>query len=120
MLVNAACHGDGTGGTVDWTVPGRAESYAAHLLDRLAERGSTCEGGSPGWRPGPRPISSGPPPRPVGPSTARPATAPCGLPTTRQPFTHPRLFLVGGSAHPGGGLPLVGMGAETVAALIGR
>ena len=27
----------------------------------------------------------------------------------------PGLFLVGGSAHPGGGLPLVGMGAELVA-----
>ena len=32
----------------------------------------------------------------------------------------PGLFLVGGSAHPGGGLPLVGMSAEIVATLIGR
>jgi phytoene dehydrogenase-like protein len=32
----------------------------------------------------------------------------------------PGLFLVGGSAHPGGGLPLVGMSAEIVADLIGR
>ena len=32
----------------------------------------------------------------------------------------PGLFLVGGSAHPGGGLPLVGMSAEIVANLIGR
>ena len=32
----------------------------------------------------------------------------------------PGLYLVGGSAHPGGGLPLVGMGAEIVAELIGR
>ena len=31
----------------------------------------------------------------------------------------PGLFLVGGSAHPGGGLPLVGMSAEIVATLIG-
>ena len=31
----------------------------------------------------------------------------------------PGLFLVGGSAHPGGGLPLVGMSAEIVAGLIG-
>ena len=29
------------------------------------------------------------------------------------------LFCVGGSAHPGGGLPLVGMSAELVAAAIG-
>jgi phytoene dehydrogenase-like protein len=32
----------------------------------------------------------------------------------------PGLFLVGGSAHPGGGLPLVGMSAEIVATLVGR
>ena len=32
----------------------------------------------------------------------------------------PGLFLVGGSAHPGGGLPLVGMSAEIVANLVGR
>ncbi len=31
----------------------------------------------------------------------------------------PGLFLVGGSAHPGGGLPLVGLSAEIVAGLIG-
>ena len=30
------------------------------------------------------------------------------------------LHQVGGSAHPGGGRPLVGMGAELVAELIGR
>jgi phytoene dehydrogenase-like protein len=29
------------------------------------------------------------------------------------------LYLVGGSAHPGGGLPLVGMSAEIVAEAIG-
>ncbi|MGH8938490.1 MAG: phytoene desaturase family protein, partial [Actinomycetes bacterium] len=31
----------------------------------------------------------------------------------------PGLFLVGGSAHPGGGLPLVGMSAAIVAELVG-
>ena len=30
------------------------------------------------------------------------------------------LFLVGGSAHPGGGLPLVGLSAAIVAEMIGR
>jgi phytoene desaturase len=39
-------------------------------------------------------------------------------PGNRSPV--PGLFLVGGSVHPGGGLPLVGMGAEIVAGLIGR
>jgi phytoene dehydrogenase-like protein len=32
----------------------------------------------------------------------------------------PGLYLVGGSSHPGGGLPLVGMGAEIVAEIVGR
>lgn len=32
----------------------------------------------------------------------------------------PGLYLVGGSSHPGGGLPLVGMSAEIVAGLIPR
>ncbi len=32
----------------------------------------------------------------------------------------PGLYLAGGSAHPGGGLPLVGLSAELVADLIGR
>jgi phytoene dehydrogenase-like protein len=31
----------------------------------------------------------------------------------------PGLFLVGGSAHPGGGLPLVALSAEIVAGLVG-
>jgi phytoene dehydrogenase-like protein len=31
----------------------------------------------------------------------------------------PGLFLVGGSAHPGGGLPLVGLSAAIVAKLVG-
>jgi phytoene dehydrogenase-like protein len=31
----------------------------------------------------------------------------------------PGLFLVGGSAHPGGGLPLVALSAEIVARLVG-
>ena len=38
-------------------------------------------------------------------------------PANRSPV--PGLFLVGGSAHPGGGLPLVGMSAAIVAELVG-
>ncbi|MEP6463997.1 MAG: phytoene desaturase, partial [Frankiaceae bacterium] len=38
-------------------------------------------------------------------------------PANRSPVTG--LYLVGGSAHPGGGLPLVGMSAEIVSSLIG-
>ena len=38
-------------------------------------------------------------------------------PTNRSPV--PGLFLVGGSAHPGGGLPLVTLSAKIVADLVG-
>jgi len=38
--------------------------------------------------------------------------------TNRSPI--PGLFLVGGSAHPGGGIPLVTMSAAIVAEIIGR
>ncbi|MEP6760591.1 MAG: phytoene desaturase, partial [Sporichthyaceae bacterium] len=38
-------------------------------------------------------------------------------PANRSPV--PGLFLVGGSAHPGGGLPLVGLSAAIVAEMIG-
>jgi phytoene dehydrogenase-like protein len=38
-------------------------------------------------------------------------------PANRGPV--PGLFLVGGSSHPGGGLPLVGLSAEIVAGLVG-
>ena len=48
-------------------------------------------------------------------ATAR-APRSCGRPTV-SPV--PGLFLVGGSAHPGGGLPLVGLSAAIVAGLVG-
>jgi phytoene dehydrogenase-like protein len=38
-------------------------------------------------------------------------------PANRSPV--PGLFLVGGSSHPGGGLPLVGLSAQIVADLVG-
>ena len=38
-------------------------------------------------------------------------------PANRSPV--PGLFLVGGTAHPGGGLPLVGLSARIVADLVG-
>jgi phytoene dehydrogenase-like protein len=46
------------------------------------------------------------------------ARAAFARPANRSPI--PGLFLVGGSTHPGGGLPLVGMGAEIAAEAIGR
>ena len=120
VLVNAPRHGDGVG-AIDWTTPGTASGYAQHVLDVMAARGldvrdriavqeirtpadleyeTASPGGaiygssSNGWRA----------------ATLRPAN--------RSPVDG--LFLVGGSAHPGGGIPLVLMSAAIVADLVGR
>jgi phytoene desaturase len=114
VLVNAARQS-----TVDWTVPGRAERYADRILDVLAERGldvrdrvrfrevrtpadlhrlAAAPGGtiygtaSHGWGGLRRPVNRGP---------------------VRG------LYLVGGSVHPGGGLPMVLLSARTVADRVG-
>jgi phytoene desaturase len=120
VLINAPRHGAGAG-ALDWTAAGLAERYADDVLAVLAERGldvrdrlvfkeirtpadlereTRSPGGAiygssgNGWRS----------------ATSRPAN--------RSPV--PGLFLVGGSAHPGGGIPLVLMSAALVAEMIGR
>jgi phytoene desaturase len=121
LLVNAPRHGDGTNGTIDWTAPGLADSYADHVLARLAERGLDVRDRIL-WRETRTPAD-------VERTTRAPGGAIYGTsgngsraafqrPANQSPI--PGLYLVGGSSHPGGGLPLVGMGAEIVAGLIGR
>jgi phytoene desaturase len=125
VLVNASPHADGAaaeraGAGVDWDRPGLADAYARHILTLLARRGldvrsrlrwyetitpadlarrtGTVGGSIYG-------VSSN------GPRAAflRPANR------TRVPG----LYLVGGSSHPGGGLPLVTISAKIVADMIG-
>ncbi len=119
VLVNAPRHGTGPG-AFDWTAPGRAEAYAADLLELLAglgcdvrdrllftrvrtpadlERDTRAVGGAI-----------------YGTSSNGPLAA-FLRPANRSPL--PGLFLVGGSAHPGGGLPLVVLSAQITAGLIG-
>ena len=121
ILVNAPRQGVQERGAVDWTAPGVADAYADTILRRLAERGVDIRERVL-WRELRTPVDY-----------ARDARAPHGViygassngpraafqrPDNRSPI--PGLYLVGGSAHPGGGLPLVGMGAEITANLIGR
>ena len=121
VLVNAARHGrTGEPGTVDWTAPGLADRYAGQLLDRLAGRGLDlrphlldCHVRTPAD---------------IEADTGSPGGAIYGQ-TQHGPFAAVRrahnrsrtrgLFLVGGSTHPGGGLPLVAMSARAVAAAVG-
>jgi phytoene desaturase len=100
---------------------GVAEGYADHLVDVLAKRGVDLRDRLL-WRVLRTPDD-------LAQATLSPGGSIYGMssngrmstalrPSNRSPV--PGLFLVGGSAHPGGGLPLVGMGAEIVAEEIGR
>ena len=114
VLVNAAPQS-----TVDWTVPGRAERYADRILDVLAERGADVRD-----RVLLRTVRT---PADLAERAGAPGgsiygTAAHGLtgllrPANRGPV--PGLFLVGGSVHPGGGLPMVLLSSAIVAAQIG-
>ena len=119
ILVNAPRHGTGAG-AVDWRAPGLAERYADEVLARLAERGTDIRDRLL-WRELRTPADFATAVRApggaiYGTSSNGPRAA-FQRPANRSPI--PGLFLVGGSAHPGGGLPLVGMSAEIVAGLIG-
>jgi phytoene desaturase len=118
ILVNAPVH-DPDG--VDWSQPTTGRDYADHVLRVLADRGVDLRGRIR-WREVRTPFD-------LQQRTASPGGSIYGMssngrtstvlrPGNRSPV--PGLFLVGGSAHPGGGLPLVGMGAEIVATAVGR
>lgn len=118
VMVNAPAHDPGNG--VDWDEPGLRERYTRHVLDVLAARGLDV-------RDRIRFVETVTPAdlerRAAAPGGAIYGTASHGpraallRPGNRSPL--PGLYLVGGSAHPGGGIPLVLMSAEIVAGLIG-
>jgi len=120
ILVNTPPQGEGEG-TVDWTAPGVADGYADHLLAVLADRGMDIRDRIL-WRELRTPADLARDTRAPGGSiygsSSNGPRAAFQRPANRSPI--PGLYLVGGSAHPGGGLPLVGMGAEIVADLIPR
>jgi phytoene desaturase len=114
VLVNAAPQS-----TVDWTVPGRADRYADRILDVLAERGADVRDRvllRIVRTPADLRDSAGAPGGSIYGTAAHGLT---GLlrPANRGPV--PGLFLVGGSVHPGGGLPMVLLSAAIVAAQVG-
>jgi phytoene desaturase len=114
ILVNTPRNGDGTKGTVDWDATGVTEAYADHLLERLAERGMDVRDRIL-WRevhsPADLERSTRAPGGSIYGTSSNGARAAFQRPANQSPI--PGLFLVGGSAHPGGGLPLVGMGARS-------
>ncbi len=118
VLVNAPRHEPGRG--VDWDTPGLADSYADRVLAVLAERGLDVRG-RVRWRVVRTPADLERDTRSVGGSiygtSSNGARAAFLRPANASPL--PGLYLVGGSAHPGGGLPLVLLSAEIVAGLVG-
>ncbi|MGN6608155.1 MAG: phytoene desaturase family protein [Jatrophihabitans sp.] len=121
VLVNAPRQGEPGGpGTFDWTAPGVAKRYADDLLELLAKRGVDVRD-----RVLFREVRT---PADLARDTLAPGGAIYGrvqhgaLSTLRRPANRSRtrgLFLVGGSTHPGGGLPLVALSGTVVADLVG-
>ena len=114
VLVNAP-----RSGPVDWDA--LRESYADHVLDVMARRGFDVRDRIL-WREVRTPAD-------LDRSVRAPGGSIYGTSSngTRAAFLRPAnispvpgLYLVGGSAHPGGGLPLVGISAEIVAEAVGR
>ncbi len=118
VMVNAPAHDPADG--VDWDAPGLRERYAGRVLDVLAERGADVrdrvrfvETITPADLERRTGASGG---AIYGTASHGPRAA-LRRPANRSPLSG--LYLVGGSAHPGGGIPLVLMSAEIVAGLIG-
>jgi phytoene dehydrogenase-like protein len=118
VLVNAPPH-DPRGG-MDWDASGLADSYADHVLATMAARGLDVRQ-HVRWREVRTPAdleratwSGG---GAIYGSSSNGARSAFLRPSNRSPV--PGLYLVGGSAHPGGGLPLVMMSARIVSDLVG-
>jgi phytoene desaturase len=118
VLVNAPRHDPAAG--VDWDEAGLADRYADRVLEVLAARGLDVRD-RVRWRVARTPADLERDTASVGGSiygtSSNGARAAFLRPGNVSPV--PGLFLVGGSAHPGGGLPLVTLSAEIVAGLIG-
>ncbi|MEU8613929.1 phytoene desaturase family protein [Actinoplanes sp. NPDC048791] len=114
VLVNAPRHGTSFA-AVDWRRPGLADAYGRHILDVLAARGLDVRDRLL--------FTETRTPADLADATAAPGGAIYGTaggltrPANRGPLAG--LFLVGGSTHPGGGLPMVTLSAKIVADEIG-
>jgi phytoene desaturase len=114
VLVNAPRHGRAWS-AVDWSRPGLADAYRDHILAVLAARGLDVRDRLV--------FAETRTPLDLAAATAAPGGAIYGTaggllrPANRGPVNG--LWLVGGSTHPGGGLPMVTLSARIVADQIG-
>ena len=118
VLVNAPPHDPARG--VDWDAPGLAEHYADRVLATLARRGTDVRARIR-WRevrtPADLERATASPGGAIYGTASHGARAALLRPANQSPV--PGLYLVGGSAHPGGGLPIVALSAQIVAGLVG-
>jgi phytoene desaturase len=118
VLVNAPPH-DPSRGT-DWDAPGLRERYADRVLEVLAQRGCDVRD-RVRWRevrtPADLARATSAPGGAIYGTASHGAWAALLRPANRSPVRG--LYLVGGSAHPGGGLPIVALSAAIVAELVG-
>ena len=119
MLINAPRHNPAE--DIDWSDSELKANYTKQILSTLAKRGIETSSRSI-WQ---KTIT----PADLELNTLAPGGSIYGTSSNgmRSAFLRPEnvtkipnLYLVGGSSHPGGGLPLVGMSAEIVARHIGR
>jgi phytoene desaturase len=118
VLVNAPPQGDNAA-AVDWTAGDLADRYANRILDILAVRGVEVRNRilfRELRTPADLQVATA---SPGGAIYGTPAHGLTGLRRPRNTGGVRGLFLVGGSVHPGGGLPLVMLSAKIVAAQIG-
>ncbi|TNM63234.1 phytoene desaturase [Streptomyces sp. NP160] len=121
VLVNAPRHAphDVRAG-VDWRAPGFAEAYADHVLAVMARRGLDVRDRVL-WRqvrtPADLEVATGAVGGSIYGSSSNGARAAFLRPANRSGV--PGLLLVGGSSHPGGGIPLVLASAAIAAGLVG-
>ncbi|SDT63919.1 phytoene desaturase family protein [Actinoplanes derwentensis] len=114
VLVNTPRHGTGWS-AVDWRRPGLAQAYANRILEVLQDRGVDLRGRLE--------FMETRTPADLADATGAPGGAIYGTaggllrPANRGPVDG--LHLVGGSVHPGGGLPMVALSARIVADQIG-
>ena len=118
VLVNAARHDPSNG--MNWDAPGVVDAHADHVMQVMADRGLDVRSHvrhrivvSPAELER-RTLTPG---GSIYGSSSNGARAAFLRPPNTSPV--PGLYLVGGSAHPGGGLPLVMMSARIVSDLIG-
>lgn len=119
VLINAPRHQPTIG--VDWSDSALADHYKHHVLKLMQEKGVNITNRIT-WShvrtPADLEAEVGAPGGSIYGTSSNGSMSAFLRPSNTSPL--PGLYLVGGSAHPGGGLPLVAMSAQIVAKRIGR